>query len=82
MRVDTLTDIDPAYRTLATSDTGERATYTTDAPEHRWQLDEAAGLGGYPVGFWVTAVGLVVVVIPGASYLLLRQLRTPAGSNA
>ena len=75
VRVETLTDVDPAYRTLAASDNGERATYTVDSPEHRWELDRAAGLGGYPVGFWVTAVGLVAVVVPGASILLLRRLR-------
>lgn len=75
IRVDTLTDIDPAYRALATSDNGERATYTLEDPEHRWRLDEAAGIGGYPVGFWVTGLGLVAIVVPGASYLMLRRLR-------
>jgi hypothetical protein len=75
VRVDTLTDVDPAYRTLAASDNGERATYTIDTPEHRWELDRASGLGGYPVGFWVTGLGLVAVVVPGATILLLRRLR-------
>jgi hypothetical protein len=82
IRVDTLTDVDPAYRTLAASDNGERATYTIDAPEHRWELDRAVGLGGYPVGFWVTGLGLLAVVVPGATVLLLRRLRAADPSAA
>jgi hypothetical protein len=79
VRVDTLTDVDPAYRTLATSEGGERATYTLENPEHHWQLDRRTGLGGYPMGFWVTGVGLVLVVVPAASYLLLRRMRADNG---
>jgi hypothetical protein len=82
VRVDTLTDIDPAYRTLASSESGERATYTKSAPEQRWELSREAGLGGYPMGFWVTALVLVVVVVPGISFLIIRQIRAaqPAAS--
>lgn len=81
VRVDTLTDIDPAYRTLATSENGERATYTLEDAEHRWRLDQTAGVGGYPVGFWLTGLGLFAVVVPGGSYLLLRRLRVNEGAD-
>lgn len=75
VRVETLTDVDPAYRSLASSANGERATYSLEDPEHRWHLERATGIGGYPIGFWATGLGLVAVVVPGASYLLLRRLR-------
>lgn len=40
--VDMLTDVHPAYRTLATGPGGQRAVYAADSPIHDWDLDLAA----------------------------------------
>ncbi|MXG88255.1 hypothetical protein [Nocardioides flavescens] len=36
--VDMLTDLHPAYRTLATGPGGQRAVYTAETPSHDWSL--------------------------------------------
>lgn len=40
--VDMLTDLHPAYRTLATGPGGQRAVYAADAPTQDWDLDLTA----------------------------------------
>jgi hypothetical protein len=40
--VTTLTDLDPAYRTLATGPEGQRHAYTSDADSFGWSIDGAA----------------------------------------
>lgn len=40
--VDMLTDLHPAYRTLATGPDGQRAVYTAEAPSHDWALTTVA----------------------------------------
>jgi hypothetical protein len=40
--VDMLTDLHPAYRTLATGPDGQRAVYTAEAPSHAWSLTTVA----------------------------------------
>ncbi|WP_155369765.1 hypothetical protein [Catellatospora vulcania] len=39
--VRTLTDLNPAYRTLATGPDGARAVYTSEQPRHDWVLGDA-----------------------------------------
>ncbi|WP_244931962.1 hypothetical protein [Nocardioides sp. W7] len=42
--VTTLTDLHPAYRTMATGPAGQRAVYSADQPDHEWSLaGEPAG---------------------------------------
>ena len=43
--IDLLTDLHPAYRTLATGPGGQRAVYAADDPRHAWDLDLAAAGG-------------------------------------
>jgi hypothetical protein len=44
--VTTLTDLHPAYRTMATGPDGQRAVYSADDPAHAWSLDgEPSGDG-------------------------------------
>jgi hypothetical protein len=42
VRVTTLTDLHPAYRTLATGPDGQRAVYDAEQPSHDWTLAEGA----------------------------------------
>ncbi|GAA1543703.1 hypothetical protein [Nocardioides humi] len=51
LTVSTLTDIDPAYRTLATGPDGQRAVYASSDPTRRWSLAEGTAPGlGSPAG--------------------------------
>lgn len=43
--VTTLTDLHPAYRTLATGPAGQRASYAESQPSHEWALDGATADG-------------------------------------
>lgn len=47
--IDMLTDLHPAYRTLATGPGGQRAVYSGDAPRHDWRL-AGASAGADPAG--------------------------------
>ena len=73
--VRTLTDLDPAYRTLATGPGGTRAVYTADASAHEWTLGGGgdARLGrSAAVQLGAVAGGLGLLV---ATVLLLRRRR-------
>ncbi|GAA2623124.1 hypothetical protein GCM10010399_62930 [Dactylosporangium fulvum] len=48
--VRTLTDLNPAYQTLATGPDGERAVYRSDAASHDWALGDAPARGGTDLG--------------------------------
>ncbi|MBE1492759.1 hypothetical protein [Plantactinospora soyae] len=54
--VRTLTDLNPAYRTLATGPRGARAVYGSGQDSHDWVLGEAAVPGGVPDEASVTGV--------------------------
>jgi hypothetical protein len=42
VQVTTLTDLHPAYRTLATGPDGQRAVYDAEQPSHEWTLADGA----------------------------------------
>lgn len=46
----TLTDLHPAYRTLASGPDGQRAVYTRQAPEHGWQVTRSDEVPGAVTG--------------------------------
>lgn len=46
VEVTTLTDLHPAYRTLATGPDGQHAVYGSDSPVHEWNLPAAVGAAG------------------------------------
>jgi len=46
--VSTLTDLHPAYRTLATGPDGQHRVYGTDAPEHSWTFGSSDASAGTP----------------------------------
>ncbi|WGX97706.1 hypothetical protein [Nocardioides sp. L-11A] len=54
--VDTLTDLHPAYRTLATGPDGQHQVYGADAPSHDWTLAVGTGVG--PAGTTTRAQSL------------------------
>jgi hypothetical protein len=81
LEVRTLTDLHPAYRTLASGPSGQRAVYDGDHPEHTWTL------GGAPVevssasSSAVVQLGSALVVLvgtgaAGAFYVRRRGRRT------
>jgi len=71
-----LTDLNPAYRTLATGPHGQRAVYGSGEESHDWVLDGAPGTGGSSLGR--SAAGQIAAVIGGAllaAMLLWRRSR-------
>jgi len=87
--VDMLTDLHPAYRTLATGPAGQRAVYAADAVAHDWALGEttaeasptapasaaAAGLGA-SAALQLGGVLLGLAVASGLGVLLWRRTRS------
>ncbi|MGC9670743.1 hypothetical protein ACNTMW_29875 [Planosporangium sp. 12N6] len=82
--VRTLTDLNPAYQTLATGPGGERAVYRSGQYSHDWALGDASAAGGTNLGrgaaVQIAAViggGLLVAV---AALALSRRMRRRAAS--
>ena len=73
-----LTDLNPAYQTLATGPNGERAVYGSGRDSHDWALGEVPAAGSAHVGR--SAVVQIAVVVGGvlfvglAALVLLRRL--------
>jgi hypothetical protein len=72
--VRTLTDLNPAYRTLAAGPGGARAVYTSDAYSHEWTLGAVSSGAGRSAALQIGAVagGLLLVA---AILLVLRRRR-------
>ncbi|WP_432992454.1 hypothetical protein [Dactylosporangium sp. CA-233914] len=77
-----LTDLNPAYRTLATGPAGQRAVYGDGSDTHDWALTGAPAPGGAGLGrraavqIAVVAGGLLLVA--AAAVLVARRLRRRA----
>lgn len=76
--VRTLTDLDPAYRTLATGPGGVRAVYTSDAYTHEWTLGGVPAVAGGGDGRGRGAALQIAAVVGGllligAVALVLRK---------
>ncbi|WP_141006132.1 hypothetical protein [Nocardioides humi] len=84
--VSTLTDLHPAYRTLATGPDGQHQVYGTDAPSHDWSLDLPGAAGGTGAGGAGTSAALQIGGVLGAALLVAvagtlvarRRRRIPA----
>lgn len=72
--ISTLTDVHPAYRTLATGPDGQRAAYTQESPRHGWQLGgdttETTPMDGAVVPL---AVATVVAAGAGLGWAIARR---------
>lgn len=70
--VSTLTDLHPAYRTMATSAGSQREIYTREDATHQWQLgttSDEPGQVAAPAGLGIFLAGV------GGSYFVLRRRR-------
>lgn len=85
VEVTTLTDLHPAYRTLATGPDGQHQVYASDAPSHTWSLGTTTGAAGpheQSLGTGASAalqIGGVlgaVLVLVAAGALVARRRRT------
>lgn len=94
VRIATLTDIDEAYRTLASGPFGQGHAYTSDTGTVAWALTTPGAEGGGGAGTAARAtnarsaavqlggVGVGVAVLAGVGTVVLRRRRTPAGDGS
>lgn len=81
--VKTLTDLDPAYRALATGPAGERAVYSTDRDSHEWVLGETTTAAtaevttqaGRSAAIQLSAVLGAIALVAGATLYVVRRRR-------
>ncbi len=80
--VQTLTDLDPNYETLATGPAGERAVYAANRPSHEWVLGSVQQAPhqttGRSAAIQLTAVLGGVLLAAGAGLLVVRRWRRRA----
>jgi hypothetical protein len=87
VRISMLTDLHPAYQTMATGPGGQRFVYTSGQAAHDWSLGAAAGDAGLgrSAAVQLSAVlGSVVVIglLAGGAVVLVRRRRRPAGQTS
>lgn len=70
--VRTLTDLNPAYRTLASGPGGARAVYTSDQPSHDWVLGDAPPQAAPDLGR--SAAVQITAVVGGALLVAVAAL--------
>ena len=87
--IDMLTDLHPAYRTLATGPGGQRAVYATDAPSHEWELspsaaggDELEASAARQIGGVLLGLGALGALGAGGGWWLRRRRRVVATGTA
>ncbi|MET7400961.1 hypothetical protein ABZS66_46525 [Dactylosporangium sp. NPDC005572] len=76
--VRTLTDLHPAYQTLATGPDGQRTVYRQGAESHDWPLGDApasAPASGRAAVIQLTAVVVAVLVAVAVAWLVSRRMR-------
>lgn len=81
LEVRTLTDLHPAYRTLASGPCGQRAVYDGDHPDHTWTLEGSPGETSSAAGSATLQLGSALVFlvgggVGGALYVRRRGRRT------
>ncbi|MEV4619243.1 hypothetical protein AB0J74_11125 [Asanoa sp. NPDC049573] len=72
--VRTLTDLNPAYHTLATGPGGARAVYTSDAYSHDWTLGAVDAGSGRGAALQLGAVVAGLLVVAAAAVALRRRV--------
>lgn len=89
--VRTLTDLNEAYRTLATGPDGDRTIYTKDQDSYEWTLDRAAATAaiadadadaGRSAAIQLTAVAGGVALAATAAVFAVRRRRAAAAREA
>ncbi|MEI5672671.1 MULTISPECIES: hypothetical protein [unclassified Nocardioides] len=82
VEVTMLTDLHPAYRTLATGPAGQRAVYDGEQTRHDWTLGEHAGNGGTGTSALLqvgAVLGVLLLgVVAGLGWLRRRGGRYPS----
>ncbi len=80
--VRTLTDLHPAYQTLASGPAGERAVYRSDQDSHDWVLGDPPAAGsahpGRAAAVQLSAVLGAVLLVAAGAVLVLRRVRRRA----
>ncbi len=73
--VSLMTDLHPAYETLASGPWGQRFVYTADATAHRWSFVEADVTDdlGRSALIQLGAVGAALAVLGAAATLVVRR---------
>lgn len=81
--IDMLTDLHPAYQTLATGPGGQRAVYAADAPSHDWELaltatagDELAASAGRQITAVLVGLGALGALAGGGRWWLRQRRRS------
>lgn len=69
--VDMLTDLHPAYRTLATGPDGQKAVYAADDPTHDWSLSLTPAASSSLEASAARQIGLVLGVLAVAAVVAL-----------
>lgn len=77
VRVSLLTDLHPAYRTMATGPGGQRFAYSADATDHRWSLvaTDAPPDLGRSAALQLSLVLVGLVALAGATTYAVRRTR-------
>jgi hypothetical protein len=78
LAISMMTDLHPAYRTLATGPGGERFVYDVDHGEHRWDLAATAGVSDAARSAVVQLSLVLAVLAVGAATALLVVRRRRA----
>ncbi|CAN5466914.1 hypothetical protein BH09ACT12_BH09ACT12_33440 [soil metagenome] len=82
--IDMLTDLHPAYRTLATGPGGQRAFYAADQAGHNWDLDvgtarpseDLGASAAHQLGTVIGGLAVLACLIVGAWWWRRRPART------
>lgn len=84
IEIDMMTDLHPAYQTLASGPNGQKAAYAGTTRSHGWSLDEsrAATTGLSALLQLGGTLGAIALVGAGGWWFLRRRRRTEASASA
>ncbi|WP_406031116.1 hypothetical protein OG801_21080 [Nocardioides sp. NBC_00163] len=84
IEIDMMTDLHPAYQTLASGPSGQKAAYAGAARSHGWSLDEsrAAATGLSALLQLGGTLGAIALVVAGGWRLVLRRRQAEASASA
>lgn len=84
VEIDMLTDLHPAYQTLASGPNGQKAAYAGNARSHGWTLDEsrAAATGLSALLQLGGTLGVIGLAGAGGWWLLRRRRQAEASASA